>query len=118
MVGLNIALLATKDGYKVRWTLHPSGWLELRYQYQQGGPRELLSVIFAYPEARVTGVRRLVDGPYRVWKNRLRGTTLGPVGQSLQQRRNLVVPRVQGLLRQILRGPGAHPRGRFYGALE
>lgn len=43
-----------RDRYKARWTLYPSGRLELRYQHQQGGPRELPGV--AYPEARVTGV--------------------------------------------------------------
>ncbi|UOQ69108.1 glycoside hydrolase family 2 protein [Hymenobacter volaticus] len=65
-----------KDRLQVKWTMYPSGWLELRYQYQQGGPRELLGITFAYPEAQVTGMQLLADGPYRVWKNRLKGTTL------------------------------------------
>lgn len=66
-----------KDRFKVRWTMYPSGWLSLRYQYQQGGPRELLGITFAYPEAQVTGMQLLADGPYRVYKNRLKGTTFG-----------------------------------------
>ncbi|MBC8082042.1 MAG: glycoside hydrolase family 2 [Hymenobacter sp.] len=66
-----------KDQFKVQWTMYPSGWLELRYQYQQGGPRALLGITFDYPEAQVTGMQLLADGPYRVWKNRLKGTTLG-----------------------------------------
>jgi hypothetical protein len=70
------ARYAGKDRFKVRWTMYPSGWLELRYQYQQGGPRELLGVTFTYPEAQVTGAQLLADGPYHVWKNRLKGTTL------------------------------------------
>jgi hypothetical protein len=64
-----------KDRLEVKWTMYPSGWLELRYQYQQGGPRELLGITFVYPEAQVTGMQLLADGPYRVWKNRLKGTT-------------------------------------------
>jgi hypothetical protein len=66
-----------KDRFKVRWIMYPSGWLSLRYQYQQGGPRELLGITFAYPEAQVTGMQLLADGPYRVYKNRLKGTTFG-----------------------------------------
>ncbi|HEX8329811.1 MAG TPA: glycoside hydrolase family 2 TIM barrel-domain containing protein, partial [Hymenobacter sp.] len=70
------ARYAGKDRFKVRWTMYPSGWLELRYQYQQGGPREMLGITFAYPETQVKGLQLLADGPYRVWKNRLKGTTL------------------------------------------
>ncbi|MGY3091315.1 hypothetical protein ACVWYF_004381 [Hymenobacter sp. UYAg731] len=65
-----------KDRFQVRWTMYPSGWLELRYQYQQGGAHELLGVTFTYPEAQVTGMQLLANGPYRVWKSRLKGTTL------------------------------------------
>jgi hypothetical protein len=66
-----------KDRFKARWTMYPSGWLELRYQYQQGGPRELLGITFNYPETQVTGMQLLADGPYRVYKNRLKGTAFG-----------------------------------------
>jgi hypothetical protein len=65
-----------RERFRVKWTMYPSGWLELRYQYQQGGPRDMLGVTFTYPEAQVTGMQLLADGPYRVWKNRLKGTTL------------------------------------------
>jgi hypothetical protein len=65
-----------RDRFRVKWTMYPSGWLELRYQYQQGGPRDMLGVTFNYPEDQVTGMQLLADGPYRVWKNRLKGTTL------------------------------------------
>ena len=34
-------------------------------------------MLFDYPETLVTHKRWLGDGPYRVWKNRLRGVTLG-----------------------------------------
>ena len=36
-----------------------------------------LGVTFSYPESCVTGMRWLGGGPYRVWKNRLRGANVG-----------------------------------------
>ncbi len=36
-----------------------------------------LGLTFSYPEAQVTGMRWFGGGPYRVWKNRLRGANLG-----------------------------------------
>ena len=34
-------------------------------------------MVFDYPESQVRSKQWLGDGPYRVWKNRLRGQTLG-----------------------------------------
>ena len=36
-----------------------------------------LGITFSYPESAVTGMRWLGGGPYRVWKNRLRGANVG-----------------------------------------
>ena len=36
-----------------------------------------LGFSFDFPEETLTGIRYLGRGPYRVWKNRLKGTTLG-----------------------------------------
>ena len=55
----------------------PSGLLQLDYAYFVGGSHDFMGITFDYPEARVTGVRYLGDGPYRVWKNRLRGVNFG-----------------------------------------
>lgn len=62
---------------RVDWRLHPGGWLQLDYAYQMPGEKEAdyLGVSFDYPEEKVTGVRWLGRGPYRVWKNRLKGVT-------------------------------------------
>lgn len=35
----------------------------------------MLGISFSYPEKEVTGVTYLGNGPYRVWKNRLKGVT-------------------------------------------
>lgn len=57
----------------VHWRLHPSGWLQLDYQYHRTGPHDYLGVSFSYPQAKITGMSWLGNGPYRAWKNRMRG---------------------------------------------
>lgn len=53
--------------------LLPSGWIEVDYQFDVGGYHDHIGVTFNYPEEKVKGVRWLGNGPYRVWKNRLKG---------------------------------------------
>jgi hypothetical protein len=60
---------------EVRWRLDGSGWLELSYRYVNPGRHAHLGVTFDYPESQVTGMRWLGRGPYRVWKNRIQGTS-------------------------------------------
>ena len=57
--------------------LDGNGWLELSYRYVNPGRHAHLGVTFDYPEAQVTGLRWLGRGPYRVWKNRIQGTSYG-----------------------------------------
>uniref|UniRef100_UPI001E359AA2 glycoside hydrolase family 2 TIM barrel-domain containing protein n=1 Tax=Amycolatopsis sp. CA-128772 TaxID=2073159 RepID=UPI001E359AA2 len=57
----------------VRWRLDANGWLRLVYRYHATGDHDHLGVNFDYPEANVRGLTWLGDGPYRVYKNRLRG---------------------------------------------
>lgn len=59
----------------VRWTMRGDGWLQLDYQYRLTGDQPYFGVTFSYPESHVTGVQWLGKGPYRVYKNRLRGVT-------------------------------------------
>ena len=58
-----------------RWQITPSGWVCLEYAYDREGPFDLLGVSFDYPEHRMRAMRWLGRGPYRVWKNRLKGGT-------------------------------------------
>ena len=58
-----------------RWTIYPSGWLKLDYSMTLSGSYDYFGVTFDYPEQQVLGKKWLGDGPYRVWKNRLKGTT-------------------------------------------
>ncbi|WP_410631278.1 glycoside hydrolase family 2 TIM barrel-domain containing protein [Amycolatopsis sp. cmx-4-83] len=64
------------DLASVRWRLDANGWLRLDYHYRATGDHEHLGVNFDYPEANVRGLTWLGDGPYRVYKNRLRGVHL------------------------------------------
>ncbi|MCC2547472.1 glycoside hydrolase family 2 [Hymenobacter sp. BT175] len=60
----------------LRWTMHPSGWLRLDYEYALTGVVPFSGLTFTYPENFVIGAKWLGQGPYRVWKNRLPGGSL------------------------------------------
>lgn len=63
---------------EVKWTVFPSGWLQMDIQYFPSDyDSDLIGVNFSFPEELVTGVQWLGDGPYRVWKNRMQGNKLG-----------------------------------------
>ncbi|HEY4324859.1 MAG TPA: glycoside hydrolase family 2 TIM barrel-domain containing protein [Mucilaginibacter sp.] len=62
---------------ELKWTIYPSGWVQLDVKYWPlGEDADLLGVSFSYPEKEVKGITYMGNGPYRVWKNRLKGTTL------------------------------------------
>jgi hypothetical protein len=58
------------------WSIYPSGWVKLHVKYwpvdEEG---TLLGISFSYPEKNVKGVTYMGNGPYRVWKNRMRGNS-------------------------------------------
>jgi hypothetical protein len=59
------------------WTMCNEAWLKLDYDYAPSGNLDFAGITFSYPEELVTGATLLADGPYHVWKNRLKGTTFG-----------------------------------------
>ena len=61
---------------KVKWTIQPSGWLKLEVVYKAPNHNKFMGISFDYPEEQVAGVRWMGYGPYRVWKNRIKGATL------------------------------------------
>lgn len=67
------------DGiYKsVRWTMHPSGLLQLEMAYLPPWETTTMGISFDYPEEQVKSMRWVGAGPYRVWKNRLKGNAFG-----------------------------------------
>ena len=62
---------------KVVWQFRDDGWLQCKYTYTATGTNDAIGVVFDYPENLVKHKRWLGEGPYRVWKNRLGGGTLG-----------------------------------------
>jgi len=69
---------STVRGYAsdiIKWTVHPNGLLDLRVEFK--GYRNLTGyrgITFSFPEEEVAGMKWLGDGPYRVWRNRMKGT--------------------------------------------
>lgn len=61
----------------IDWQFRQDGWLQCHYTYTVTGTNDAIGVLFDYPEKLVKSKRWLGDGPYRVWKNRLGGGTLG-----------------------------------------
>ncbi|QEM05276.1 glycoside hydrolase family 2 [Mucilaginibacter rubeus] len=62
----------------LKWTIYPSGWVQLEVKYWPiGEDATLMGVNFSFPEKDIKGVTYMGDGPYRVWKNRMKGTSLG-----------------------------------------
>jgi hypothetical protein len=59
------------------WTVLKGGWLKLDYGYSTKGSLDYAGITFIYPENLVTGATLMANGPYRVWKNRLKGTQFG-----------------------------------------
>jgi Glycosyl hydrolases family 2, TIM barrel domain/Glycosyl hydrolases family 2, sugar binding domain/Glycosyl hydrolases family 2 len=62
---------------KIVWQLRDDGWLQCDYRYHAEGTNDYFGVVFDYPENLVKAKKWLGDGPYRVWKNRRQGVTLG-----------------------------------------
>ena len=53
------------------------GWYRLDYSYELDGNYDYAGITFSWPEKEVRGARLLANGPYHVWKNRLKGVTFG-----------------------------------------
>jgi hypothetical protein len=59
------------------WTIMRGGLLKLEYDYSPEGSLSYSGVTFSFPEEMVTGAKLMANGPYHVWKNRLKGTQFG-----------------------------------------
>ncbi len=60
-----------------KWSMLDSGWLKLDYSVDPAVQTNVIGVAFDYPEEKMLKKTWLGDGPYRVWRNRLKGGTLG-----------------------------------------
>jgi len=61
----------------VKWTFAAGQPVKLEYSYAQQGDADFMGITFNYPEEKITGMKWLGRGPYRVWKNRMRGQQFG-----------------------------------------
>lgn len=66
----------TDGNFKVKWTFTPGKPAQLQYSYLPRGSADFYGITFNYPEQNITGMKWLGNGPYRVWKNRLKGGML------------------------------------------
>jgi hypothetical protein len=61
------------DIARTTWSIHPNGLVHLDIRYR---PKKIITaagVDFSFPEEEVKSIKWLGNGPYRVWKNRLKG---------------------------------------------
>ena len=59
----------------VKWTVHPNGLVDLKVEIKNEKiVTNYKGLSFSFPELEVSGMKWLGDGPYRVWRNRMKGT--------------------------------------------
>ncbi len=66
-----------KETLHIKWTFRSEHPVKLEYQYTQQSDADYRGITFQYPEEKITGMKWLGQGPYRVWKNRLKGQRFG-----------------------------------------
>jgi hypothetical protein len=77
-----VEVSTTGELRKLKYTMLGNGILKLEYGYSlydMPGPKlfDYMGINFNYPEDKVTGVKYAGRGPYRVWKNRMKGNQFG-----------------------------------------
>lgn len=77
--GSHALITATfSKGYNsVIYDLHPDGWMEITCKFDLYGEYDYAGIGFSLPEKSIRTTRMLARGPYRVWKNRMKGNTFG-----------------------------------------
>lgn len=56
------------------WVIYSGGLVDMKLSYQPGGGKvPFTGASFSYPEPDMKSVKYLGKGPYRVWKNRMKG---------------------------------------------
>lgn len=77
----NLVIKSTYDKKQsfntLEWVIHKNGWVQLTVNYFPDSLHtKMLGVNFDLPESEIRSVTYLGKGPYRVWKNRLKGGTI------------------------------------------
>lgn len=64
-----------KSADVIKWTIHKDGLVDMHVEIKgKKIVKGYKGISFSFPEAEVTGMKWLGDGPYRVWRNRMKGT--------------------------------------------
>jgi hypothetical protein len=71
------ALYDGNSHFTTKWIFQAGRLPELTYRYSMRNPADFMGITFHYPEESITGMKWLGRGPYRVWKNRMKGQQLG-----------------------------------------
>jgi len=66
-----------ESSFNVKWIFETGKLPKLEYSYSIKGAVDFMGITFQFPEDQVNGMRWLGNGPYRVWKNRLKGQQFG-----------------------------------------
>lgn len=68
-----------KNSYNtLQWTIYPSGLVKMEVQYfPEAYYTNFVGVNFSFPKKEIKGVEYMGNGPYRVWKNRMKGNKFG-----------------------------------------
>ncbi|MBO0324086.1 beta-galactosidase [Muricauda sp. CAU 1633] len=111
-----VCLVQYRGGiHSIKWTMHPDGRLKMEMIALKNAGRsngfdgafyegevDAFGITFDFPEDNVKGIKWLGKGPYRVWKNRIKGATYGVwekeynntiTGESFE---NLIYPEFKG----------------------
>ncbi len=75
--GTSIIEVTFKGGDRFTWTVGTDARLLLDVHYQPQRLSEFAGITFSYPEDGIVGMRWLGNGPYRVYKNRMKGPQFG-----------------------------------------
>ncbi|CAL1517523.1 glycoside hydrolase family 2 TIM barrel-domain containing protein [Chitinophaga sp. MM2321] len=78
--GADYTIMARYEGngfLQVKWTFSPGMPVRLDYSYSFKGESPFIGITFRYPEEKIKGLAWTGQGPYRVWKNRLKGQQFG-----------------------------------------
>ncbi len=73
------SLFDKKEHYNtLEWTIDRRGIIKMEVNYFPAAYfTSYVGVNFSYPESKIKEVTYMGDGPYRVWKNRMKGTQFG-----------------------------------------
>ncbi|MDG1730757.1 MAG: glycoside hydrolase family 2 TIM barrel-domain containing protein [Algibacter sp.] len=74
---VSIVTIYTKTSDSIVWNIKGNGLFDLKVSYQPSNSGEYEGITFSYPEDKVSHIKWMGQGPYRVWKNRKQESSFG-----------------------------------------